>query len=311
MEISTMSYRTYIEDVQVFGNNESYPEWFAFIRSQGIDIDEDGCYEGDVHDVMGMFAAIDKITRQLVQERDALIAEEKTLIARSGHAHQETPRRPSPTDFSSWVRNDEPILATNMRIIDKSCLFAPYRAYLAIKDELRPARQTYHANGLRWDLCSYEPKDGDSVRIDSHMRIVDDQGCPEWIAFATSQGMVADEKGRFEGDVRNVMGMFAAIDTMTRRLLAQQGLEKKTASTPYDLPPRLADFSSWIRDDEPILAIDRYATRYSYLFMPYVAYIAVRDKLRPAKHTCDTNGLQWGVYSYELKDGASIRVEAR
>ena len=34
-----MSYRTYVEGVQIFGNNEGYNEWIEFIRSQGIKID--------------------------------------------------------------------------------------------------------------------------------------------------------------------------------------------------------------------------------------------------------------------------------
>ena len=45
-----MSYRTYVNGVQIFGNNESYTEWMNFIQSQGIEIDSDGCYEGYIKD---------------------------------------------------------------------------------------------------------------------------------------------------------------------------------------------------------------------------------------------------------------------
>ena len=41
-----MSYRIRVNGVQIFGNNESYPEWEEFIRSQGIEIGEEGNYEG-------------------------------------------------------------------------------------------------------------------------------------------------------------------------------------------------------------------------------------------------------------------------
>jgi hypothetical protein len=41
-----MSYRTKVNGVQVFGNNESYPEWIEFIRSQKIDVDDEKCYKG-------------------------------------------------------------------------------------------------------------------------------------------------------------------------------------------------------------------------------------------------------------------------
>ena len=36
-----MSYRTYINDTQIFGNHECYEEWIDFIKSQGIDANED------------------------------------------------------------------------------------------------------------------------------------------------------------------------------------------------------------------------------------------------------------------------------
>ena len=38
-----MSYRTSVNGVQIFGNNEYYKEWTDFLKSKGIEIDEDGC----------------------------------------------------------------------------------------------------------------------------------------------------------------------------------------------------------------------------------------------------------------------------
>ena len=35
-----MSYRTYIEDTQIFGNNECYKDWIEFIKSKNIEVDE-------------------------------------------------------------------------------------------------------------------------------------------------------------------------------------------------------------------------------------------------------------------------------
>ena len=66
-----MSYRTYVEDVQVFGNGEYYPEWMDFIKSQGIEIDDEGCYEGEVHDFMGALVIIENIVMRLYQEAEA------------------------------------------------------------------------------------------------------------------------------------------------------------------------------------------------------------------------------------------------
>lgn len=37
-----MSYRIYVNDTQLFGNNESYPEWDDYVKSQGIEIGPEG-----------------------------------------------------------------------------------------------------------------------------------------------------------------------------------------------------------------------------------------------------------------------------
>lgn len=33
-----MAYRTYINDIQLFENNEYYPEWITYIRSKRINV---------------------------------------------------------------------------------------------------------------------------------------------------------------------------------------------------------------------------------------------------------------------------------
>ena len=35
-----MAYRIYINDIQLCGNNEYYPEWITYIRSKGINVGE-------------------------------------------------------------------------------------------------------------------------------------------------------------------------------------------------------------------------------------------------------------------------------
>ncbi len=72
-----MSYRTTVNDVQIFGNNEYYPEWIEFIQSQNIKINDDGCYDGEITDVMGAIEAIEKIILRLEKERRDEIAKFK------------------------------------------------------------------------------------------------------------------------------------------------------------------------------------------------------------------------------------------
>lgn len=62
-----MSYRTCVNDFQIFGNNDYYEEWLDFIKSQGIVVNEAGCYDGYITDVMGAIEAIEKVV--LSEER--------------------------------------------------------------------------------------------------------------------------------------------------------------------------------------------------------------------------------------------------
>lgn len=62
-----MSYRTYVNGIQVFGNNECYAEWLTFIESQGITVNDEGDYEGDITDVMGAVKTIENIILRLAK----------------------------------------------------------------------------------------------------------------------------------------------------------------------------------------------------------------------------------------------------
>lgn len=64
-----MSYRTYVNGKQIFGNNECYPEWIDFIKKQGIEVSEDGNYDGNITDVMGAIETIEAIILRLAKDR--------------------------------------------------------------------------------------------------------------------------------------------------------------------------------------------------------------------------------------------------
>ena len=64
-----MSYRTYINNTQVFGNNECYPEWIKYVESKGITVGEDGDYEGELDDFMEALDVIESIVMRLESER--------------------------------------------------------------------------------------------------------------------------------------------------------------------------------------------------------------------------------------------------
>jgi hypothetical protein len=65
-----MSYRTYVEGVQIFGNNECYKKWINFIVKEGIKVDEDECYDGYISDIQGAVEVIEEIILDIAKERN-------------------------------------------------------------------------------------------------------------------------------------------------------------------------------------------------------------------------------------------------
>jgi len=122
-----MSYRTYIENTQVFGNNDYYKEWADFIESQGIKIDEDGAYDGEITDAQGMFDVINKITKELIKERHKQVEKGETCF---GKPYKEL------ADLTDLIHEDENILFSNMYMINHTYCFLPYQVYKAVEDKL-------------------------------------------------------------------------------------------------------------------------------------------------------------------------------
>lgn len=153
-----MVYRTYIENIQIFGNDEYYPEWIDFIKSKAIEVDEDGLYEGEIEDIQGMFEVIDKITRRLINERHERVEKGKKDF--KGNPLREL------TDLSDsiWLDEDTPILMFNKQIVENAYCFLPYQVYLAVEDKIKLTND-YSINGINWAFCSYKIKDGEKIEV--------------------------------------------------------------------------------------------------------------------------------------------------
>lgn len=65
-----MAYRTTVNGVQLFGNNESYPQWLDFIKSCGIAVGEEGQYDGEIADFMAAMDVCERIVLSIETERD-------------------------------------------------------------------------------------------------------------------------------------------------------------------------------------------------------------------------------------------------
>ena len=138
-----MSYRTYINDTQIFGNNEYYPEWIEFIKTQGIEVDEDdGFYDGEITDFMGALLTIEKIVMRLESE----FRTRKDLSNRLNNKHKPIQ---SLFDFSNIVdeleeQDENEILGESLfdkllNYTQNGYAFMPYAFYMACKDKLELA----------------------------------------------------------------------------------------------------------------------------------------------------------------------------
>ncbi len=154
-----MAYRTRVNGVQIFGNNDYYEEWAEFLRSKGIEIDEDGCYDGEIDDVMGMFEVIDKITKALIAERH------KDVLA--GRRNYDDKPLKELTDLSDsiWLSDNTPILMFNKQMIENAYCFLPYQVFCAVEDKIEKVRGYYEKDGIEWTFCKYKIKEGEKITV--------------------------------------------------------------------------------------------------------------------------------------------------
>ena len=65
-----MSYRTKVNGIQIFGNNESSVKWIEFIKSQGIEVNTELGYKGEIKDFMKALEVIEEITIDMYRARE-------------------------------------------------------------------------------------------------------------------------------------------------------------------------------------------------------------------------------------------------
>ena len=155
-----MSYRTCIDEEQIFGNNEYYEEWIEFIKNQGITVGEDGEYEGETVDVEGLFKTIDKIARRLMKERhERVVKGEKGFKGEPIHELADLSN-------SMFLSDRDPILLFNLEMVKNAYIFLPYTVYNILRDKLeKDYEHPYKDDKLDWWYCSYRLKDGEKIKL--------------------------------------------------------------------------------------------------------------------------------------------------
>lgn len=155
-----MSYRTNVNDTQIFGNNEWYQEWIDFLKSEGIEVDREGLYDGYIVDLKGMFDTIDVITKRLIAERhEKVIAGEEDW---KGKPLKEL------TDLSGsmWLDGETSILMFNIQMIENAYCFLPYQVFKAVEDIIEVCE--YDATGaVPLGYRYYRLKDNKRIHVDA------------------------------------------------------------------------------------------------------------------------------------------------
>lgn len=135
-----MKYKTYINGVQIFGDDACYGEWMEFLKSQGIEVDEDNCYDGYITDFMGAMEVMESIVERLYKEREDLRertpdTEKKNLFDFTGI--------PSKLEGQKHRADLKPQYRLSLfdqlsEVMQNAYAFQPYAFYMACRDQLEP-----------------------------------------------------------------------------------------------------------------------------------------------------------------------------
>lgn len=150
-----MSYRTYVNDTQVFGNDECYSKWMGYIKSKGIEINVDGCYEGELDDFMEALDVIEDIVIDIEKER------------RENKANGLKYRNTSIFDLSNIYDdvvefpNETSLLDEELHYLECGYMFMPYAFYKACEDVIEFKGYSFKSKHDR----VYRLKDGCKIRV--------------------------------------------------------------------------------------------------------------------------------------------------
>lgn len=150
-----MSYRTTINGSQLFGNNEFYGEWIDFIKSQGIKIDDDGNYKGEIADFMAALTVIEKITMRLHQER---ICNQNTKNLFDFSYIPATVEKDKEDEYG------QSLLDAEIELVSNAYAFLPYQFYTFCKDQL----DKEHLFTTPGHVYSFKLKPGETIKVEAH-----------------------------------------------------------------------------------------------------------------------------------------------
>lgn len=150
-----MSYRTYVNDTQIFGNNESYPEWINYIKSKGIEVGEDNNYTGELDDFMEALDVIESIVMRLETER-----RENKKNGLSFHSESIFDLGEIYNAVSAGP-DDENLLDKEIEYVKNAYMFMPYAFLKACENIVEYTGLSFEGKHTRM----YKLKDGCKIKV--------------------------------------------------------------------------------------------------------------------------------------------------
>lgn len=125
-----MSYRTKVNGKQIFGNNEYYEEWGEYLQSKGIEINEEGCYKGELDNFMEALEVIEKITMNIEAKRRERKKAGEKFYSQSIFDNRNI--------YDSLTNNSKPcyesLFDKELAIIKNGCMFLPIQFFKACEN---------------------------------------------------------------------------------------------------------------------------------------------------------------------------------
>lgn len=160
-----MSYRTKINGFQIFGNNECYQEWLEFIASQGIRINKEGHYKGEITDFMAALKVIEQITLNIHTAREQRISKIKqTNYTGKLRGIFDFTNIPAELDAEESDEFGTSLFDKIKDTIDNGYAFLPYQFFKACEPCLEPD-DAFHE---KKHLHCYKIKPGCKIKIEAY-----------------------------------------------------------------------------------------------------------------------------------------------
>jgi len=154
-----MSYRIYVNNRQLFGNNDCPNKWIEFIESQGIEVSEDGVYEGEIKDFMECLNTVEDIVfdmnKKIQNYNESLNDDYKNVLER-----QEL------FDLSNLINDKNSLLFSLQHLVSNGYLFLPYQLYEICKDKLEITY--FHDKENDCLKRIYKIKDGEKITTQAY-----------------------------------------------------------------------------------------------------------------------------------------------